>query len=161
MYRGGMDFLLPSRHLGDSMRTSMSGCLAALTLAAGAVLAPGTATAHATAAAYPTSTFNIEFGATWTKGTVTWYNRSVGVVGKHRSAVADSDLTCRTTYVYTLQANRGVLSGATADVTACGTIKSYNFTVPADKAGGAAYVRVCLDDGNLKDLACKLIARPV
>ncbi|MET9853149.1 hypothetical protein ABZY57_09415 [Streptomyces sp. NPDC006450] len=44
---------------------------------------------------------------------------------------------------------------------ACATIASYDFVVPADQPGGAAYVRVCLDDGNLKDLACKLIARPL
>ncbi|WP_329561206.1 hypothetical protein OG711_28130 [Streptomyces uncialis] len=143
------------------MRTSMSGCLAALTLAAGAVLAPGAAAAETTAAALPTSTFHIKYGATWTKGKITWANRSVRVVGQHRSAVAGSAATtCRTTWAYTLKANRGVLGSDGSRSHACGNIKSHDFTVPADVRGGAAYVRVCLDDGAYKDLKCKLIARP-
>ncbi|WP_143664972.1 hypothetical protein [Streptomyces sp. TLI_55] len=38
---------------------------------------------------------------------------------------------------------------------ACGTTKSFSsFDVPANVPGGAASVRVCLDDGNRKDLLC-------
>ncbi|MYY09194.1 hypothetical protein GT204_09815 [Streptomyces sp. SID4919] len=142
------------------MRTSMSGCLAALTLAAGAVLAPGAAAAETTAAAFPTSAFHIKYGATWTKGKITWANRSVRVVGQHRSVSAASDATCRTTWAYALKANRGKIGSFGSDSYACGNIKSHDFTVPADIRGGAAYVRVCLDDKALKDLKCKLIARP-
>ncbi|MER6914744.1 hypothetical protein ABT354_23980 [Streptomyces sp. NPDC000594] len=142
------------------MRKSQYGCLAALTLTAAAVLAPSSATADAAALANPTSPFRIEYGATWSEGTVTWNNRSVRVVGKNKSVSAASDATCRTTYVYTLKGNKDILSGGVGRPYACGNTKSYDFTVSADVRGGAAYIRVCLDDGNLRDLKCELIARP-
>lgn len=142
------------------MRKSKYGCLAALTLTVAAGLAPSAATANAAALANPTSPFRIEYGATWTAGTVTWNNRSVRVVGKNKSVSAASNATCRATYVYTLKGNKDVLTGRVGRPDACGNTKSYDFTVPADVRGGAAYVRVCLDDGNLRDLKCKLIARP-
>ncbi|MEU0686704.1 hypothetical protein [Streptomyces uncialis] len=59
-----------------------------------------------------------------------------------------------------MKANRGKIGSSGSDSYACGNIKSHDFTVPADIRGGAAYVRVCLDDKALKDLKCKLIARP-
>jgi hypothetical protein len=147
------------------MKTHLAAALGTVVLTAGTLLgAPAAgaqpATTTATAADYPTSPVNITFGATWTRGTVTWYNRSVRVVGQHRSAVAGSAISCRTTWAYTLQADRAVIGQGGGDPIACGTIEPYNFVVPADQPGGAAYVRVCLDDGNLKDLACQLIARP-
>ncbi|MCY0951426.1 hypothetical protein [Streptomyces sp. H27-S2] len=143
------------------MKTHLAAALGSVVLTAGTLLgAPAAGAQTATATAYPTSPFNIEFGATWTRGTVTWYNRSVRVVGQHRSAVGDSPVTCRTTWAYTLQGDRAVIGMGGGSPIACGTIKPYDFFVPADKPGGAAYVRVCLDDGNLKDLACQLIARP-
>ncbi|MGY3676495.1 hypothetical protein [Streptomyces sp. TE33382] len=142
------------------MRKSMFGCLTVLTLAVGAVLAPGMAAAHAPAAAYPTSAFDIEFGATWTKGTITWYNRSVGVTGKHRSVEAGSPANCRNTSVDTLRADLSPLGGAGSYPDTCGATKSYKFDVSADVRGGAAYVDVCLADGAFKNLKCKRIPRP-
>lgn len=142
------------------MKTHFAAALGSVVLTAGTLLGAPAAGAQ-TATAYPTSDFNINFGATWTRGTVTWYNRSVRVVGQHRSAVSDGAVTCRTTWAYSLQNNRAVIGQGGGSPIACGTIASYDFVVPADQPGGAAYVRVCLDDGNLKDLACKLIARPL
>ncbi|MFB6523700.1 hypothetical protein [Streptomyces sp. NPDC056401] len=142
------------------MKTHFAAALGSVVLTAGTLLGAPAAGAQTTTA-YPTSDFNINFGATWTRGTVTWYNRSVRVIGQHRSAVSDSAVTCRTTWAYSLQGNRAVIGQGGGSPTACGTIASYDFVVPADQPGGAAYVRVCLDDGNLKDLACKLIARPL
>ncbi|MET9512009.1 hypothetical protein ABZX62_26755 [Streptomyces flavidovirens] len=144
------------------MKTHFAAALGSVVLTAGTLLgAPAAGAQTAAVTAYPTSGFDINFGATWTRGTVTWYNRSVRIVGQHRSAVADSLLTCRTTWAYTLQADRAVIGQGGGYPIACGNIRSYDFVVPADQPGGAAYVRVCLDDGNLKDLACKLIARPL
>ncbi|MEV6715936.1 hypothetical protein AB0M48_28285 [Lentzea sp. NPDC051208] len=56
--------------------------LAAVASVAGTVVAAAPA---ATAAGYPTSTFSIEVGASYYKGTVTWYNRSVGVDGAFKA----------------------------------------------------------------------------
>ncbi|MDD9381264.1 hypothetical protein M8Z33_32360 [Streptomyces sp. ZAF1911] len=142
------------------MKTHFAAALGSVVLTAVTLLGAPAADAQTTTT-YPTSDFNINFGATWTRGTVTWYNRSVRVIGQHRSAVSDSAVTCRTTWAYSLQGNRAVIGQGGGSPTACGTIASYDFVVPADQPGGAAYVRVCLDDGNLKDLACKLIARPL
>ncbi|MFD3325549.1 hypothetical protein [Streptomyces sp. NPDC058701] len=141
------------------MRTHLAAAVGSVVLTAGTLLGAPAAGAQ-TSTAYPTSDFTINFGATWTRGTVTWYNRSVRVVGQHRSAVGDSPVTCRTTWAYALQGNRAVIGMGGGYPIACGTITPYDFAVPADKPGGAAYVRVCLDDGNLKDLACQLIPRP-
>ncbi|SMC89943.1 hypothetical protein [Lentzea albidocapillata] len=66
-------------------RRKIGAVVAAVTSAAGMVFA---AAAPATAAAYPTSTFSIEVGASYYKGTVTFYNRSVGVDGAFK-AVGD------------------------------------------------------------------------
>ncbi len=57
--------------------------VAAVASVAGMVLAAAPATATTTA--YPTSTFSIEVGASYYKGTVTWYNRSVGVDGAFKA----------------------------------------------------------------------------
>ncbi|MCZ4098427.1 hypothetical protein C8250_041025 [Streptomyces sp. So13.3] len=38
--------------------------------------------------------------------------------------------------------------------------KNFTFTVPANVVGGAGLVRVCLDDGNYKDLLCHPYRRP-
>ncbi|MEU4360122.1 hypothetical protein [Streptomyces virginiae] len=143
------------------MKSHLTAAVGSVVLAAGTLLgAPAAGAQAATASDYPTSDFNIDFGATWTRGTVTWYNRSVRLVGYHRSAVRDSALTCRTTYAYTLQGDRAVIGQGGGYPIACGAVASYNFVVPADQPGGAAYVRVCLDDGNLKDLECLRIPRP-
>ncbi|MFF1381303.1 hypothetical protein [Streptomyces sp. NPDC058308] len=143
------------------MKTHLAAALGSVVLTAGALLGAPAAGAQTAPAYPPPSEFTINFGATWTKGTVTWYNRSVRLVGQHRSAVADSALTCRTTWAYTLQGDRGVIGRGGGFPIACGTIESYDFVVPADQPGGAAYVRVCLDDGNLKDLECLRIPRPL
>lgn len=141
------------------MRRHVAAALGAATLAAGLLSTP------AVAAESPTlvQTFRVENGNTWTDGTLTFYNRSVSVKGSHRSVSAASSATCRATWAYALDADRHQIPGGTAGSapsdTACGNTKSFEFALPADVAGGAAVVRVCLDDGNYVDLECTLVGR--
>ncbi|MFI9835315.1 hypothetical protein ACIHIX_47535 [Streptomyces sp. NPDC051913] len=144
------------------MQTHLAAALGSVVLTAGTLL--GAPAAGAQTSAYPVTSFApIEVGNTWTKGTVTWYNRSVSVTGTHKSVSAAGPAYCRRTWVYTYDAAGAQLGsgGSYAADTACGTTKNYSsFTVSADVPGGAALVRVCLDDGNLKDLLCQPFRRP-
>ncbi|MEU4078022.1 hypothetical protein DEJ45_04955 [Streptomyces venezuelae] len=126
------------------MRTRLAAALSGVLLAAGTLLNAPAATAQASA--YPTSSFDVTVGNTYTRGTITWYNRSVTVTGEHKSV---DGFSCRGTSVFTLNSAGVELSrGYSANV--CGM--SANFTVPveADVAGGAAVVRICLDDGGME-----------
>ncbi|MEN8652201.1 hypothetical protein ABCR94_16715 [Streptomyces sp. 21So2-11] len=142
------------------MRTHFAAALGTVVLTAGTLLA---APAAADAAAFPVTEFNVTVGNTWTKGTLTWQNRSVVVKGTHKSVSAAGSAYCRLTWAYTYNASDTAKLGSkgseSAD-TACGTSKNFSFTVPADVPGGAGLVRVCLDDGNFKDLLCHPYRRP-
>lgn len=139
-----------------------AAAVGSLVLTAGTLLgAPAAGAQTATATAYPTSNFNIDFGATWTRGTVTWYNRSIRVVGQNRSAVATPHEACRSTMAYALRADRSVMNLNFEISSACGDIKSYDFVVSADEPGGAAYARVCLADWYMTPLECVRIPRPL
>ncbi|MDT7843312.1 hypothetical protein [Streptomyces justiciae] len=145
------------------MQTHLAAALGSVVLTAGTLLAAPAAGAQASA--YPTTAYApVTVGNTWTKGTITWYNRSVAVVGTHKSVSAAGPAYCRRTWAYTYDANGARLgsAGSVAADTACGTTKNFSsFVVPADVVGGAAFVRVCLDDGNLTDLLCsRPYARP-
>ncbi|MFJ2647586.1 hypothetical protein ACIO1C_12750 [Streptomyces sp. NPDC087420] len=143
------------------MRTSLAAALGSVVLTAGTLLGAPAAAADATA--YPVVEFDIPLGNTWTKGTLTWYNRSVVVTGTHKSVSSAGPEYCRLTWAYTYNAADTVKlgsNGSAASATACNTSKNFSFTVPADVPGGAGLVRVCLDDGNYKDLLCKPFRRP-
>jgi len=124
--------------------------------AAPSALAVEAATAARTAAAYPTSSFDVTYGATYTRGTLLWAYRSVGVDGTQR---AISTSGCRRTYVYTYDAGVNQL-GVRSSSTLCDGVAPISFTVPADVPGGAAFVSVCLADGNGAALECVGYARP-
>lgn|SRR5688500_17484066 len=64
-----------------SRTRKIGAAVAAVVSVAGMV----SAATPATAAGYPTSTFSIEVGASYYKGTVTWYNRAVGVDGAFKA----------------------------------------------------------------------------
>ncbi|MFF5494217.1 hypothetical protein [Streptomyces aquilus] len=138
------------------MQSHLAAALGTVVLTAGALL--GAPAADAQTSDYPTTPYTrITVGNTWTQGTITWYNRSVAVVGTHKSVSAAGPAYCRRTWAYTYDANGAMLgsAGSYASDTACGTTKNFSsFVVPADVPGGAASVRVCLDDGNLEDLLC-------
>ncbi|MEU1126501.1 hypothetical protein ABZ371_23760 [Streptomyces sp. NPDC005899] len=111
----------------------------------------------AQAVEYPTTPgINVPFGATYTQGTATWYNRSVTLAGEHR---AISSSGCRATWMYTYDAN-GKQLGSRGTSIICEQTAGFTLNVPADVPGGAATIKVCLDDGNYVDLACKTYRRP-
>ncbi|PWI13039.1 hypothetical protein DI272_01985 [Streptomyces sp. Act143] len=144
------------------MKTHLAAVLGSAVLTAGTLL--GAPAAGAQTSAYPVTPVEpIEVGNTWTMGTITWYDRSIAVAGTHKSVSAAGPEYCRRTWVYTYDAAGARLgsAGSYAADTACGTTKTYSsFAVPANVPGGAALVRVCLDDGNLKDLLCRPYRRP-
>ncbi|MGQ4382548.1 hypothetical protein [Streptomyces sp. SAS_270] len=143
------------------MQTHLAAALGSVVLTAGTLL--GAPAASAQVADYPVTPYApILVGNTWTTGTITWYNRSVVVTGTHKSVSAAGPEYCRRTWAYTYNAAGEKLgsAGSASSDTACGTSKNFSFQVPADVPGGAALVRVCLDDGNLKDLLCRPYRRP-
>jgi len=96
-------------------------------------------------AAYPTSSFSETWGQTYTRGTLTWYNRNVGVAGTERVTAGN----CRGTSAYAFTSWDSLL-GSGITLPACrepgwptGNV-DFSFAIPANIAGGAAYVRVCL-----------------
>jgi hypothetical protein len=110
------------------------------------------ASAPAAAATYPTSNFGPDtyrgpaaYGATWARGTMTWYDRGVHVKGELRTVSSGG---CRRVVVFTLDQDGYIYDdGARSSSVKCGdAVHPVEFTVPANVNGGAAYVRVCIDD---------------
>ncbi|MEV2255421.1 hypothetical protein AB0I94_33460 [Streptomyces sp. NPDC050147] len=142
------------------MRTHLAAALGSAVFVAGTLLGAPAAGAQTTADAQsadglPTP-FHVAVGNTWTNGTVTWSNRSVEVIGTHKSVSQAGEAYCRRTWAYTYDSHDNMIgsNGSAASDTACGNTKSYRFTVPANVVGGASHVRVCLDNGGLVDLLC-------
>lgn len=129
----------------------------ALCLSSGPVDAVDALPAGARATAYPISGFDVPFGNTCTKGTITWYARSVRVQGEHRSVDSAS---CRATGAYALGADDKELGVDHSPYPVCGQSGNFGFIVSADVPGKASVVRVCLDGGATKVLACKRHGRP-
>ncbi|MFJ8082959.1 hypothetical protein ACIQ6Y_20410 [Streptomyces sp. NPDC096205] len=140
------------------MRIRLAAALCGVALALSTPLSAPVATAQTSA--YPTSAFDVTVGNTYTRGTITWYNRSVTVTGEHKSVDASS---CRGTSVFTLNSAGVELSRAYSD-SVCGRSETFSIPVDADVPGGAAVVRVCLDDGNPPEwityFECKRYGRP-
>jgi len=101
-----------------------------------AMIAPS----QAAAAPYPVTPFNVPYGNTYTTGTVTFYNRQATVVGEQK-AVATSGCRYTVGTAYTLD-NRPL--GTNRSQVTCNGSERYQFNVPANVAGGAAYVEVDL-----------------
>ncbi|MFJ3903718.1 hypothetical protein [Streptomyces sp. NPDC090025] len=123
------------------MRRSLArtAAVAAAVLATGTLLAAPTATASATA----TSTFDVTYGNTYTRGTITWYNRSVRVAGEHKSVDAGS---CRGTTAFLLDSGSADVGHASSPEIVCGASGDFGFPVSTDRAG-VNVVRICLEDG--------------
>jgi hypothetical protein len=115
----------------------------------------GAPSASAQASAYPVSTFDVTLGNTYTRGTITWYNQSVAVAGVQKSV---DPANCRQTTAFTLDSSNTQLGYAVTRGIACGESQSFSFPVGAPVPGGAAVVRICLDDGT-KALLCKRYGR--
>ncbi|WP_416875133.1 helix-turn-helix domain-containing protein [Kitasatospora sp. SC0581] len=114
--------------------------------------------AAAPPAAFPTTDFDIIYGNTSTKGTLTWYNRSVGLSGQGKS---EDSADCRDTTATSYSASGSELGSIHTGVV-CGASENYNAAIPADVAGGASTVRICLDDGATPPavLKCQDSRRP-
>ncbi|MGW7363118.1 hypothetical protein ACWGI8_06745 [Streptomyces sp. NPDC054841] len=114
---------------------------------------------HANAATYPTSQYAVPYGQTYTKGTLTWYNRSVQLTGEQKSVSTSS---CRLTYVAAYRSDGGPNYTRLSERTTkpvCGKSIDISVTVPADVVGGADFLYICLDD-TLNHLNCLTFNRP-
>jgi hypothetical protein len=117
-------------------------------------------------AAYPTSSFSVPYGNAGTSGTLTWYNRSIGISGSVKSTLGN----CRQAMVYAYLTDGTFLGQTTYDHWICvysggsGSV-SFSDTINTDVRGAANYVYVCIRGGSTtddlwSDLSCKKINHP-
>ncbi|GHI90446.1 hypothetical protein ACWGF3_17710 [Streptomyces xanthophaeus] len=133
------------------MKTHLAAALGSVVLTAGTLL--GAPAASAQTAAYPTTPFDVTYGASYARGTLTWYNRSVGVDGTLRA------VGCRRAWFGAYGASGNEL-GAKSTSTKCDVTYPLQTVIPADVPGGAVYVIVCIDDANANPLKCVRYNRP-
>ncbi|MFF9347788.1 hypothetical protein [Streptomyces sp. NPDC014734] len=139
---------------GDSTRTHLAAALGTSVLTTGMLL--GTPAAGAQASAHPVSTFDVTLGNTYTRGTITWHDRAVTVAGAQKSV---DPANRRQTTAYSLDIHNKQLGYAVTPGIACGKTQDFSFPAYSGVPGGAAVVRICLDDGT-KALLCKRYGRP-
>ncbi|MFD0343069.1 hypothetical protein ACFVH0_31060 [Streptomyces sp. NPDC127117] len=136
------------------MRARLAAVVTTVVLGSGMLV-----NAPAAHAADPVSDFDVTVGNTYTRGTITWHNRSVTIAGEQKSV---SSTSCRGTTAFTLDSKSNQLDLAYTSPT-CGISETFiPLAVLADVPGGAAVVRVCLDDGSLPPtyFECKRYGRP-
>jgi hypothetical protein len=145
-----VDIVLRSRHREDlrmSLRRSMSALFVSVLMMAG-LLFTGQTPALAAERYAP---FLVQVGNSFVEGTAYFYNRNVTFQGTVRTTPAN----CRAIAASTRAANSSQLDYSALDygkICATTTSVSQNFakfTLAADVAGGAAFVRVCLTGGPL------------
>lgn len=110
----------------------------------------------AATAAYPTNHFDVPFGASYTQGTLTWYNRSVGVTGTRKV-----NSVCQRFFLYTYSSGLQKLDVRSTSLL-CPTAQAAitPFSVPANVPGGAAFAAGCLADDHAVPLGdCVVYAR--
>ncbi|MEU5090001.1 hypothetical protein [Streptomyces sp. NPDC021356] len=142
----------PVEHM---MRKQLAAGLGTLVLTAATLLGQAGA-AGAQTAADPTSHFDVPYGNTYTKGTLTWHNRSVSISGEHKSV---SPTSCRTTWLTTYSGTKPLAADGYRP-SVCNASAKFAFSVVADASGGATRVKVCLDHKGIEDLACKYYRHP-
>ncbi|MBW5423146.1 hypothetical protein GKQ77_16490 [Streptomyces sp. BG9H] len=133
------------------MKTHLAAALGSVVLTAGTLL--GAPAAGAQTAPYPTTGFDITLGASSLRGTLTWYNRSVGAEGTLRA------VGCYGASFSAYGASGRELSAWNTG-TKCDGTYPFNVGLPADAPGGAAYVKVCLDDVRANSGTCGRFYRP-
>ena len=126
----------------------VAAAVAVLTLVAAptAVVPAVAAAAPTSAVAYPTSNFLIRDGSGgYFSGTVTWYNRSVSVVGAFNAS------SCERVEARSLAWT--TLLDARSTSVHCGTQTGENFLLDADVPGGAdrVYIKIENPDGRIFD----------
>ncbi|MFB4290067.1 hypothetical protein ACBI99_20670 [Nonomuraea sp. ATR24] len=115
---------------------------ALLAIGTAAVLTAGATTA-ARAADYPQTRYDVQYGNSYVKGNLIWYNRSVRVGGELRAASGCRDV------VYTAYVNDTIVSREVRS--ACNGTVGHGFTLEADVRGGATAVFVDLwENGQLR-----------
>ncbi len=137
--------------------------------AAGTVAAAPAASTASTASTVPaagalpaadTTHFDVTLGNTYTRGTLTWSNRSFHLVGEHKSVSATS---CRGTTAFAVKADNHDAGSASSKNNVCGKSDAFDFWLTVDVAG-IDVVRVCLDNGAtnppLTYLKCVRYSRP-
>ncbi|MFF1411918.1 hypothetical protein ACFVX6_19400 [Streptomyces sp. NPDC058289] len=133
------------------MKTHLAAALGSVALTAGILL--GAPVAGAQTAAYSTTAVNVTFGAGYLRGTLTWYDRSVGFDGTLRA------VGCQSAWFGAYGASGNEL-GTWSTGTKCDVTYPFNIGIPADAPGGAAYVRVCIDDAHANSSKCIKYTRP-
>jgi hypothetical protein len=107
-----------------------------------------------------TTHFDVTLGNTYTRGTLTWSNRSFHLVGEHKSVSATS---CRGTTAFAVKADDHDAASASSKNNVCGKSDAFDFWLTVDVAG-IDVVRVCLDNGAttppLTYLKCVRYSRP-
>jgi hypothetical protein len=133
------------------MKTYLAAALGSVVLTAGTLL--GAPAAGAQTAPYPTTAVDVTSGASYVRGTLTWYNRSVGFNGTLRA------VGCHSVWFGAYGASGNEL-GTGSTGTKCDVTHQFNIGIPADAPGGAAYVRVCNDDVNAHSSKCIKYTHP-
>lgn len=119
-----------------SRTRKLSAAVAAVASVAGMVFAA----APATAAVYPTSTFFISDGdGSYYSGTVTWYNRSVGITGTFKA------VGCRRVYG---EAWANDLLDWDNSALWCNHTRTQSIALDANVVGGATWVVVGIAEDN-------------
>ena len=113
--------------------------LAAVAAAAALVLA-GAPAASASPAAYPTTLFSVFSGDSYFTGEITWYNRSVGILGGFNA------VGCRRVYG-TSWAGTTPLDERSSS-THCNTYTNETIPLDANVPGGASHVYISLTDAS-------------
>ena len=101
-----------------------------------------------TAAAAVPSHFDITYGATYFRGDVSWFNRSVGIDGTLRGL---SGTGCRRAYGTTLDTAYWPLDYRSTS-TVCDAVTTQHIPLEANAVGGAASVKIDLTDASGKIL---------
>ncbi|MDF5756620.1 hypothetical protein [Spongiactinospora sp. TRM90649] len=134
----------PLDQKADIMRKIMllvGSCLMLLAVLA----APSAATAQSHG--YPQTAYNVQYGNSYVKGNLIWYNRSVQVGGELRAASGCRDVVYT---VYPPAGNNTILSRE--ERSACNGTVGHGFTMSANVPGGAGRVYVDLyENGVLRE----------
>ncbi|MGW5849895.1 hypothetical protein ACWFQ8_18415 [Streptomyces sp. NPDC055254] len=130
------------------MKTHLAAALGFVVLTAGTLLgAPAAAGAQTTS--YPTTSFDVTVGASYARGTLTWYNRSVGADGELRA------VGCHRMWLSAYGTSGNDL-GTWSTRSQCDGTYPFHINMP----GGATSVRICLDDAHTNALNCEQYNRP-
>ncbi|OEJ23388.1 hypothetical protein AR457_01485 [Streptomyces agglomeratus] len=133
------------------MKTRLAAAVGSAVLTVGTLL--GAPAAGAQTAAYPTIPFDVTYGASYVRGTLTWYNRLVEADGTLRA------VGCRSVWFGAYGASGNKLGDGSTG-TKCDGTYPFKIGIPADAPGGAVYVIVCLDDADASPLKCARYNRP-